>query len=207
MKQSELNEILRKHKLWLDNKEGGERANLYNADLRYADLSDANLRYANLRNANLRNADLRYANLSNADLRKANLYNADLRYADLSDANLRYANLHNSDLRNADLRYANLSNADLFNADLRNADLRKADLSYADLRNAKGVLSFIGEKHQLIYYEFDDVYRVKVGCIDKPIDEMLKEFETIGKENCYTDSEIELYGQIIKLFSKYEIKE
>ena len=54
MEQSKLDEILRKHDLWLNGKEDGERANLS-----YADLSYANLRYANLRSANLS-----YANLS-----------------------------------------------------------------------------------------------------------------------------------------------
>lgn len=63
MTQEELNEVLEKHKLWLEDKEGGVKANLSNADLRYA----------NLRNADLSDADLRYANLSNADLRYANL--------------------------------------------------------------------------------------------------------------------------------------
>ena len=83
-----LKEILDKHKKWLNNEDGGEYANLYNADLRYADL-----RYADLYNADLRYADLRYADLSNA-----NLSNADLRYA-----NLRYADLSNADLYNAKL--------------------------------------------------------------------------------------------------------
>ena len=44
----ELKEILAKHRKWLFDEEGGERA-----DLRYADLSYADLRYADLRSANL----------------------------------------------------------------------------------------------------------------------------------------------------------
>ena len=99
----ELKEILDKHKKWLNDEEGGERANLSYADLRYADLYNANLSYANLR----------YADLSNANLSNANLYNADLRYA----------NLYNANLYNANLSYANLSYADLSNANLSYADL------------------------------------------------------------------------------------
>ena len=87
--KEQLYEILAKHKAWLDNEEGGERANLCNADLSYADL-----RYADLCNADLRNANLSYANLSNA-----NLCNADLSYANLSYADLSYANLSYADLR------------------------------------------------------------------------------------------------------------
>ena len=78
-----LNEILKKHKMWLNNEENGERANLSGANLRGANLSGANLRGADLSGANLRNA-----NLWGADLWGANLGNADLRGADLSDANL-----------------------------------------------------------------------------------------------------------------------
>ena len=88
MTNEELNEILRKHKLWLEGKKDGE-----SADLRYADLSDADLRNADLRNADLSDADLSGANLRSADLRRANL-----RRANLSGANLRRANLSGADL-------------------------------------------------------------------------------------------------------------
>lgn len=53
MKNEELQEILRKHKLWLEGKEGGERADLHDANLRYADLCYADLHGADLRGANL----------------------------------------------------------------------------------------------------------------------------------------------------------
>ena len=69
--QDQLQEIIAKHQLWLDDEEGGERADLSYADLRYADLRYADLRSANLRSANLRYADLRSANLRYANLRSA----------------------------------------------------------------------------------------------------------------------------------------
>ena len=134
----DIEKILDLHKKWLIGEPGGERANLSNADLRYADLSNANLRYANLSNANLSNADLSNADLRYADLSNADLSNADLRYANLSNADLRYADLSNADLSNADLRYANLRYADL-----RYADLRYANLSNANLSEADGLLSTI----------------------------------------------------------------
>ena len=71
-------EVLQRHAKWLQNEEGGEKA-----DLRDADLRDANLRDADLRDANLWDADLRDANLRGADLRDADLWGADLRGADL----------------------------------------------------------------------------------------------------------------------------
>jgi len=56
MTQEELNKILENHKKWLNLEDGGIRANLRGADLRYADFSGANLRYADFSGANLENA-------------------------------------------------------------------------------------------------------------------------------------------------------
>ena len=79
MTQEELNKVLENHKHWLNGDcDGWEEMK---ADLRDADLRYANLRNADLCGANLYCADLRGANLRNADLRDANL-----RYADLRDA-------------------------------------------------------------------------------------------------------------------------
>ena len=96
--QEELEVFLRKHKLWLENKKGGERADLSGADLSEADLSGANLSGADL---------------SGADLSGANLSGADLSWADLSGANLSEADLSGANLSGADLSGANLSGADL----------------------------------------------------------------------------------------------
>ena len=68
---TELKAIIYKHAKWARGEDGGERADLYCADLR-----NANLRGANLRNANLRGADLCDADLRNANLRDADLYGA-----------------------------------------------------------------------------------------------------------------------------------
>ena len=97
MTPTELAAVIEDHRLWLAG-EGGERAILRGADLRYADLRDANLNHADLRDANLRDA-----NLNHADLRDANLRGANLRGADLSHADLRGADLSGADLRGADL--------------------------------------------------------------------------------------------------------
>ena len=63
MEQEKLQEILKKHKKWLNDEEDGERANLHRADLRGADLRGADLHRADLSEANLREANLFGANL------------------------------------------------------------------------------------------------------------------------------------------------
>ena len=98
MNSEEIKKVLELHEKWLNNEQGGGRANLREANLSGANLSGAdlckaNLSEANLREANLSWADLRGANLRGADLCKANLRGAELRGADLCKANLRGAEL------------------------------------------------------------------------------------------------------------------
>ena len=103
--------ILEKHAKWIRGEDGGERADLRNANLRGADLCDADLRGANLRGADLCDADL-----YGADLRGADLCNADLSGANLRGGNLRNANLSGGNLRNADLRGAKNTDKIAWNA-------------------------------------------------------------------------------------------
>ncbi|WP_302849181.1 pentapeptide repeat-containing protein [Pseudomonas corrugata] len=99
----QLAEILGKHRSWLLDEDGGERA----------DLSDAYLSGANLRGAYLSGANLSDAYLSGAYLSGANLRGANLRGAYLSGANLSGANLSGANLSGAYLSGANLSGANL----------------------------------------------------------------------------------------------
>ena len=64
-----LNEILKKHEMWLEGEKGGERANLSGYDL-----ININLSGADLINANLRDVDLSGANLKNIILRNCIWY-------------------------------------------------------------------------------------------------------------------------------------
>ena len=163
MTTEKLQEILRKHTLWLNCDPGGEkadlsgvdlrRANLYRADLRGVDLSGTDLYKADLRRTDLRGVNLRYADLRNADLNSANLYRANLSSAillkaDLSGANLNGADLSGTNLRDANLYEvsllkANMTDASLVNANLCRADLREANLIGANLSGADGLFSAV----------------------------------------------------------------
>lgn len=83
--------------------------------------------------------DLRKAQLAGADLTEANLAECDLRGAFLAEAKLARATLDGADLRGADIRGADLGGASLLGADARGVsfeevDLRKAKLAELDLR-------------------------------------------------------------------------
>ena len=58
MDKEKLNEILEKHKKWLNKEYGGERADMSNSDLRHSDL-----RGSDLRGSDLSNSDLSYSNI------------------------------------------------------------------------------------------------------------------------------------------------
>jgi Pentapeptide repeats (8 copies) len=127
MDASELKEILKQHKLWIEtNGRQGERA----------DLEGANLQGANLQGANLEGANLQGANLTGAELNGAILWGAILWGANLACANLACANLTGANLKGASLSYANLYDADLTGADLTGANLHGVDLTGADLTGA-----------------------------------------------------------------------
>ena len=169
--KEKLEEILKKHKMWLYDEEDGELA-----DLSYADLRGVNLRDAFLGYANLKGADLRGVNLSHADLNSANLNGADLREADL-----KYA-----DLRRAKLKYANLNDA----------NLRLAKLGCAELRDAQRPWLFytgsIGSRHSETLY-FADYDNVQCGCWNCYKGGTLAEFETRVDETYPADSKNEEY--------------
>jgi len=83
----EIAEVVKKHALYLQNKSGGVRANLFGANLSKANLFGANLSKANLSGANLFGATCFGANLSEANLFEANLSRANLSGANLFGAN------------------------------------------------------------------------------------------------------------------------
>ncbi len=198
--KAQLEEILKKHKAWLNGEIGGERADLRSANLRDADLRFTNLQYANLRDADLRDADLRftnlqYANLRDADLRSANLQSANLRSANLQSANLQYANLRSANLQSANLRSANLRSANLQSANLQCADLQSADLLIFQHNRATAYFTFDGH--------------IIIGCQNLTVKDWVKRYKAIGKEEGYTKDEINSYGIFIKLcaqLSKKKVK-
>lgn len=168
MNKIELDEIIRKHKLWL--RTGGDYG--ARADLRGADLRDMDLYSADLRGANLSGADL-----SRADLSRAVLYRADLTGAIMTRTNLYRAHLSHANLSDAHLTAANLSDADLANADLADADLSNANIDGA--LNAPPYFSISWSGHgergrRLHAVEQDESLVFSCGCFTGSADELRK---------------------------------
>lgn len=157
-KKEELEQILTRHKIWLqsDEKEGSR-----------ADLSGASLEGANLQGALLSGADFTGASLMGADLSGALLVHAKFTGADLSQVNLSGADLLLADFTGANLRKANLSEAkpDLDAAIVRTRrgpKFKDADLTEANLTGAYCYISdFSGAK--LTGCAFDRCYLVRAN--------------------------------------------
>ena len=128
-------------------------------------LYEADLRGANLRGANLYEANLGLANLREANLYEANLYGADLSFANLGKADLYGADLTRANLSRADLGRANLSGANLYGSDLRGAHLYEANFGRAIL--SRTILIDAGQEYR--GYRFvgvpqDNEIMISAGC-------------------------------------------
>jgi hypothetical protein len=186
----EIKEALEKHAFWLIGKSEGQRAEFSHVDFTETDFNfiginlwNADLRYANLQGVDLRSANLQYANLQDVNLQSVDLRSANLQYIDLRSANLRDANLQYADLRNANLRHT-----DLKGADLRNANLQGADIDYSCLPLWYGSFNIKIDKRiaaQLLYHF------CRMECDDKEVIEcqnhllpLANQFHIISGHGC-----------------------
>jgi hypothetical protein len=185
-KMINLKEVLELHQKWLNNEEGGKRANLSCAILSGANFSGANLRCAILNGANLS-----YAILNGADLNGANLSGANLRYANFSGANLRGANLSCAILSGANLRYAILNGADLNGANLAEGFIADGKFHYiTNVGSEKGTLE--------IYKCQDEKWFIRRGCFSGSKEEFLQKVNETHGNNEFSEQ----YRALIALFCK-----
>ena len=124
--KDELKIILKKHMMWLNGEDGGERADMRGADMRGADMSWANMR----------GADMREADMKGADMRGADMREADMKGADMSWANMNWADMIGADMREADMSWANMRGADMKGADMRGANMKGTNMKGANMRGA-----------------------------------------------------------------------
>lgn len=115
MTQQEINERLRFHWLWLDNKPNGIRLELSNLDIRGI-------------------------NLRGVNLHKARFFKCDFRGVDLSDSDLSYADFSYCDMRGAYLISCYLKNTGFFNADTRGTNFKHSSVDIT-----KGVSATLGD--------------------------------------------------------------
>tara|TARA_R110002124_G_scaffold251771_5_gene417036 strand:- start:1814 stop:3058 length:1245 start_codon:yes stop_codon:yes gene_type:complete len=165
MEQKELNELIKKHDMFMNGRPGGARAVIRDRDLsglsfEKAKLSQSDFTGCIMRGCDLSGAQFESATLFGCDMTKAKLYHtnftrADLRGADITGADLREGasvlrvsadeegrdiykeqQKGNVVLVGSDLSGASLQNTHATKADFGNANLSGADLSGAQLQSA-----------------------------------------------------------------------
>lgn len=109
LSQAALNDITRKHQMFLTGRPGGARAVLRDHDLTGLSLVGQNLSQSDFTGCIMVKADLTHANFESAtlfgcDLTRAKLFETKLARADLRGADIHNANLTGADLTSADLR-------------------------------------------------------------------------------------------------------
>ena len=125
--------------------------------------------------------------------------------ANLSEANLSEANLEGANLSEANLEGAKLSRANLFRTHLYGVNLSGANLSDANLYGAKGITIFQHEQHLAVAFK-NNKY-IKIGCKSYKTVNWVKNFEKIGEDEYYTNSQIKRYGQFINMINEQQSNE
>ncbi|MCI9130317.1 MAG: pentapeptide repeat-containing protein [Eggerthellaceae bacterium] len=150
--EQELEEILEKHRLWVRDKPGGERADLTDADLRGIDLREALLSSAACKGACFDGVDMRGSNISAADMRGASfrmtkMHGSYARGTRFNRAEISRSNMNKMLLREADFSKARIENTDMDACDLRDAIAKEAILDGVKIGNPFGDLAFLEEAH------------------------------------------------------------
>jgi hypothetical protein len=112
MTQQELDEIVERHGLWLNHKEGGARADFSGKDIRYLDLSGRNLWGAHFREMILVGVSFNGTNLGYTDFRRAYIESTDFIGARLGYASFRHAYFNRVDFSSASCGFIDLRGAE-----------------------------------------------------------------------------------------------
>ena len=108
MTQEELNKILDKHEKWLNDEEGGERADLSGKDVQGLDFSFRNLKRAYMAGTNMEGADMIRANMIGAEMTGANMTRANMIGVNLTEADMTRANMTGTNMAGANIDFSAL---------------------------------------------------------------------------------------------------
>jgi Pentapeptide repeats (8 copies) len=138
---------------------------------------------------------VRNAVKSGIDLSSAMLNNSDLSGLDLRLAKLKGANFANSNLRDTDLSGANLSQATFTNTNISGTKFHLTNMYNVDFFRTE-VTTFQYQR-SIAYYCPDGTLTILY--VSMPISEWKLGYKEILKFFCYSDEQIQAYGNFIKL--------
>lgn len=152
-----LDVILMRHKLWIDGKDGGVRADLTGANLNNADLTDVDFRRAILDKASLCGAKIEYADMRGVSLISAYIERAEIRNTYLtnsmlcdasmvdvfmrgcymSSANMKHVQITDTVIKSTDFWHVNLTEAKILYTTIINVDFNETNFSNVYLRGTE----------------------------------------------------------------------
>lgn len=216
--QEKINAVHEKHKLWLNDEEGGERCVIHDADLSNLNLTDFNLSRAVFCNVQFNNAVCARTHFQYMETGPVYFNNAYLRHANFSNAQLprsvfKGADLGNAILNECSLAYADFQNASLKDADLSASDLYKSNLTNSDLTNSSFCFSkhfntVLGAKFYTFSYENGPLLigvnkRISFGDLvqipQASIEDWLGNYENWLFSEDYKPYVVEAYGKFLQM--------
>lgn len=151
--QEEVDEVIRKHSLWLRGNDEGERAN-FNMDISGLNLSGADLSYCiisgpknivrtNFNNTNLSNSclygkefrgcNMIWTNLSCAYMEKSTFYYCNMTVANFTGAIFGETRISSSDCSRCIFRYTDMKDTELYRTKLSNANFYGANILHTKI--------------------------------------------------------------------------
>lgn len=128
--QEELKEILKKHKLWHDQKEGGEQARFDGMVINELDFTDANLSGASFVGATIKNSDFYSAQMDTVNFSHAHIENSHFGSTNISSS------IFNSAWINCSFKKATFNNCDFNNSHLHRCDFDEAGVYGCSFKTA-----------------------------------------------------------------------
>lgn len=139
--EKEIEKMLEKHQLWLDNHPDGEKANFDNynfgkIDLTGIDLSNLKISGASFRKTVLTNANFSGSELTNVDFRGAILINSNFSNTKLEGCDLRRTRCDNINFKNSNISTCLLKNSKFIESDFTDSKIISSDLSESNFKNS-----------------------------------------------------------------------
>jgi len=130
--ESELNNIIKNHALWLKDATTGERA-----DLSYKDLNEVIFRNIDLSLADISDSDMNDIIIINCKFNNTNFKKTELNGSFIKNSTFIDANFENSTLNECAIHSSDFVNANFKNANCHGANFNRCDLENTNLENAK----------------------------------------------------------------------
>lgn len=147
MKAKELDEILRRHKLWIYEEDGGKRATFHDVALEGMDLRGVDLTGAIMRNVTVTRCDLEDALLGGAHLEGVTFAECCMSSTEFAKTHLHGVSIADSFLYKSDFHNALLSRVAIEDCDLHRVDFTSAQLRNVSFRGTKiGAVDFRGSE-------------------------------------------------------------